>query len=102
MSWEIVEHSWSDTSIYNVETGRQICTKSIDDEECTEENQDELEEQTSEDFKLIVLAPKMRHILNKLYNQGSFHSEDFRTVADLLAIDSIKGITINDLWKSSK
>lgn len=99
--WEIVEHSWSDTSIYN-QDGRVICTKSIDDEDTTEENQDEKENEVSKDFNLIVLAPDMKEILIKLYSQGSFHSEDFKTVANLIGLESNSKITINDLWKSSK
>jgi len=99
--WEIVEHSWSDTSIYN-QDGRLICTKSIDDGDTTEENQDEREEEVSRDFNLIVLASQMKYCLDKLYNQGKFHSEDFKTVADLLGLENNKGITINDLYKGNK
>lgn len=55
--WEIVEHNWSDTSIYN-QDGRLICTRCIEDE-CTEENQDELGEEVLRDFNLIVLLPEI-------------------------------------------
>lgn len=98
--WKIVEHNWSDTSIYDKD-GRLICTRCIEDE-ATEENQDELGEEVLRDFNLIVLAPSMKEILIKLYNQGSFHSEDFKTVSGLIGLESKKGITINDLYKASK
>jgi len=65
--WKIVEHSWSDTSIYDRD-GRLICTKSIDDEDCTEENQEELESEVQKDFNLIVCAPEMLDMLKTVSN----------------------------------
>lgn len=65
--WEIVEHSWSDTSIYN-QDGRLICTKSIDDEDTTEENQDEREEEVSRDFNLIVCGQEAIALLERIYS----------------------------------
>lgn len=72
--WEIVEHNWSDTSIYD-QDGRLVCTRCIEDE-CTEENQDELEDQVSKDFGLIVLAPEMKdHLENLVDDIGYLLSE---------------------------
>lgn len=65
--WKIVEHSWSDTSIYD-ENNRLVCTKSIDDEDCTEENQEELEAEVSKDFNLIVCANEMLDMLKTVSN----------------------------------
>lgn len=60
--WEVVEHSWSDTSIYN-QDGKTICTLSIDDEDTTEENQEERENEVSETFNLIACAPELLETL---------------------------------------
>jgi len=65
--WKIVKHSWSDTSIYDRD-GRLICTKSIDDEDCTEENQEELESEVQKDFNLIVCASEMLDMLKTVSN----------------------------------
>ena len=81
--WEIVEHSWSDTSIYD-QDGRLICTKSIDDEETNEENQDEREEEVSKDFNLIVLAPEMRDLLKYLNACGGLGYEKHDKIEKLL------------------
>jgi len=64
--WEVVEHSWSDTSIYN-QDGKTICTLSIDDEETTEENQEERENEVSEIFSLIACAPEMLEFIKDHY-----------------------------------
>lgn len=61
--WKIVEHRWSDTSIYD-ENNRLICTKSIDDEE----NQEELESDTQKDFNLIVCVNEMLDMLKTVSN----------------------------------
>lgn len=50
-NWEVVEHSWSDTSIMCGD--KTICTMSIYDE-ATEETQEELEDEVSRNFKLIA------------------------------------------------
>lgn len=55
-NWEVVEHSWSDTSI--ICGDKTICTMSIYDE-ATEDTQDELEDEVSRNFKLIASAPKL-------------------------------------------
>lgn len=60
--WEVIEHSWSDTSIQD-EQGNIICTLCIDDEDTTEENQDEREQIVSENFALISKAPEMYSFL---------------------------------------
>jgi hypothetical protein len=59
-NWEVVEHSWSDTSIMCGD--KTICTMSIYDE-ATEETQNELEDEVSRNFKLIVSSP---HLLDAL------------------------------------
>lgn len=64
--WEVVEHSWSDTSIYN-QDGKTICTMSIDDEDTTEENQDERENEVSRNFNLIACAPEMLEFIKEHY-----------------------------------
>lgn len=56
--WEVIEHSWSDTSIQD-EQGNVICTLSIDDEDTTEENQEEREQIVSDNFRLISKSPEM-------------------------------------------
>ena len=84
--WEIVEHSWSDTSIYN-QDGRLICTKSIDDEETTEENQDEREEEVSRDFNLILCGQEALEALEmilKEYELGIVDGIDSRKIKMLL------------------
>jgi len=84
--WEIVEHSWSDTSIYN-QDGRLICTKSIDDEDTTEENQDEREEEVYRDFNLIVCGQEALEVLEiilKEYELGIVTGIDSRKVKELL------------------
>lgn len=69
VKWEVVEHSWSDTSIYD-QDGNVICTKSIYDE-ATEETQDQLESEVSDNFNLIAAAPDL---LKEL-----IHLEDYIT-----------------------
>lgn len=54
--WEVIEHSWSDTSL--VCGNKTLATQSIY-EEATEENQDELETEVSANFKLIAAAPDL-------------------------------------------
>lgn len=49
--WEVIEHSWSDTSI--VCGDKTICTKSIYDE-CTEESQEQVELETMANFNLLA------------------------------------------------
>ena len=71
--WEIVEHNWSDTSIYE-QDGRLICTRCIEDE-ATEENKDELGEEVLRDFNLIVLAPEMRKLLIKIYESEEIEGD---------------------------
>lgn len=63
--WEVVEHNWSDTSIYCGD--KVICTQSIY-EETTEENQEELENEVSRNFKLISKAPEMLEMLMNYIN----------------------------------
>lgn len=64
IKWEVIEHSWSDTSIYD-QDGNVICTKSIYDE-ASEETQDELESIVSDNFKLIAAAPEMLDVIMNL------------------------------------
>ena len=51
--WELVEHSWSDTSITCGD--KTICTNSIY-YEATEETQEELENEVSANFKLMLAS----------------------------------------------
>jgi hypothetical protein len=62
--WEIVEHSWSDTSL--VFGNKTICTNSIYDE-ATEETQDELESEVSANFNLMSASLDMLEALQKVY-----------------------------------
>lgn len=72
--WDVVEHSWSDTSIYN-QDNEIICTLSIDDEDTTEENQEEREQIVSERFLLISKAPEMLEMLIRCKNINSIAKE---------------------------
>lgn len=54
--WELVEHSWSDTSILSGD--KTIATKSIYDE-CTEETQEFVENETSANFRLLTASPDL-------------------------------------------
>jgi hypothetical protein len=63
--WEVIEHSWSDTSISCGD--KLIATISIY-EECTEETQEEVEAETSANFKLIAAAPELLEALQELSN----------------------------------
>lgn len=62
-NWEVVEHSWSDTSIMCGD--KTICTMSIYDE-ATESTQDELEDEVSRHFKLIAAAPELLEALKDI------------------------------------
>lgn len=48
--WEVCEHSWSDTSL--MAGDKSIATQSIYDD-ATEENQEELENEVSANFRLL-------------------------------------------------
>lgn len=61
--YEVVEHNWSDTSIYA--NGKQICTHSIYDE-ATEDTQEELEAQTAANFRLFAASPDLYAALDNL------------------------------------
>lgn len=75
--WEIIEHSWSDTSIVN-QDNETICTLSIDDEDITEENQDKREQIVSDRFELIKYAPDMLNLLIKMVKENmlSTHGDE--------------------------
>ncbi|MBE8727963.1 hypothetical protein [Flavobacterium hungaricum] len=66
--WEVVEHSWSDTSIYD-QDGNVVCTMCIDDEDTTEENQEEREQIVSANFKLIEASPDMLDVLKRIVKE---------------------------------
>lgn len=72
-TWEIVEHNWSETSIYN-QDGRLICTKIIEFE-AIEENQDELGEEVLKDFNLIICGVKALELLKNALS----HIEDLKS-----------------------
>lgn len=61
--WEVVEHSWSDTSV--VGPDGTICTIRIYDE-ATEDNQSELEQRSASRAHLIAAAPKMLEALLRI------------------------------------
>lgn len=82
-AWTIVEHSQSDTSIYD-QNNRLICTKSIDDEDCTEDNQEELEAEVSKDFNLIVCAPEMLQLLKYLNACGGLGADKHSKIEELI------------------
>lgn len=74
--WEVVEHSWSDTSIYC--GNKVICTNSIY-EEATEETQDELENEVSANFKLMAASKdllKACQAFMELFNNSDMRPED--------------------------
>lgn len=58
--WEVVEHSWAETSIYG--GGRPIATLSIE-RDCDEDTQEEWERRQAADARLIALAPQMKAML---------------------------------------
>lgn len=83
--WEIVEHNWSDTSIYD-QDGRLICTRCIEDE-VTEENQDELGEEVLKDFNLILCGQEALETLEmilKEYGLGIVTGIDALKIKSLL------------------
>lgn len=55
--WEIVEHNWSDTSIYDADD-QLICTLSIRDD-ATEENQEQLEQIMDARARAIAAMPQL-------------------------------------------
>jgi len=84
--WEVIEHSWSDTSIYD-EAKNVICTKSIYDE-CTEETQEEVENEVSKNFKLIACAPEMLEVLQNIvkeYDLDIVKGIDVRKIKELIS-----------------
>lgn len=64
---EIVEHSWSDTSLMIGD--KQIAFKSIYDES-TEENQDDLGREVMYNFLLLSKAPKMLEMLKYIVEES--------------------------------
>ena len=65
MNWTFVEHSWSDTSIYDGD--ERIALISIRDR-ATESNQEELEIEANRNAKLMTAAPEMYEALKNLEN----------------------------------
>ena len=63
-TWQIVEHSWSSTSIYD-DNDEVICTLSIEDR-ATEENQSELEKEMDAKARIIASAPLMLKVRKEL------------------------------------
>ena len=90
--WELVEHNWSDTSIYD-KNGNVVCTKSIYDE-ATEETQDELENKVSNNFKLLVCAPEMfefeSEMVKRYPNSPWICDEGNRIITKIKSNESIK------------
>lgn len=84
--WEVIEHSWSDTSIYN-QDNETICTLSISDL-ATEENQEDLEKLVSERFELIRHSPDMFNLMIKMIKENMLSSH-----GDELANELIDKIT---------
>jgi len=80
-NWEVVEHSWSDTSIMCGD--KTICTMSIYDE-ATEETQDELEDEVSRNFKLIASAPELLEACKEALKELQFHNWQNTTTGFLL------------------
>ncbi len=73
-SWKMVEHSWSDTSIYTVDD-KYICTLSIKNE-ATEANQEKLEALMKRRALLMVAAPKMLDMLKSCAEDLAFSNEN--------------------------
>lgn len=63
--WNIVNHNWSDTSIYAgaSEDEDSICRLSLNEELVTEENQEEHESQQEANARLIAAAPELLYML---------------------------------------
>lgn len=76
--WEVIEHSWSDTSL--VSGDKTIATISIYDE-ATEENQEELESEVSANFKLLSKAPEMLKMLCRI--KEGVNTTDFAQLKNL-------------------
>jgi hypothetical protein len=91
LPWYKVEHSWSDTSIYDAGQN-PVFTSSIRDE-ATEDNQDELEAKQAEVIDFTITAVNHHDELRtRLYNLKN-------------AVDCLSGVgelgvtyTVNDAW----
>jgi transcriptional regulator with XRE-family HTH domain len=59
----MVEHNWKETSIYEKSTNRLICTFSLNEDEVTEENQEEMESDQSDMAHFVLNA------MNKYYDE---------------------------------
>lgn len=82
VKWEVIEHSWSDTSIYD-QDGNVICTKSIYDE-ATEETQDQLESEVSDNFNLIAVAPVMFQELVKIFETYDKGTDTYKRLEQII------------------
>lgn len=83
--WEVIEHSWSDTSIQD-EQGNVICTLCIDDEDTTEENQNEREQIVSENFALISKAPEMYSLIQSIITSEDTPNYYRQRAKDLISL----------------
>jgi len=82
--WEVIEHSWSDTSIQDAQ-GNTICTLSIDDEYTTEENQEEREKIVSDNFQLICMAPEMYTFIKSIIGSENTPNHYRQRAKDLIS-----------------
>ena len=61
--WKVIDHSWSDVSIYG--GGRYIATLSIK-YDCGEDTQETFEQRNDADARLIASAPELLSMLEEL------------------------------------
>jgi hypothetical protein len=64
--WSTIEHSWSDTSIFDKDNN-VVCSLSVEGE-CDENNQEQFEQLMAANAKLISKAPKMLEFLKGIVN----------------------------------
>jgi hypothetical protein len=84
--WQIIEHSWSDTSIYDGD--RCVCRLSIYDK-ATEKNQQVLEERMDAEARLIASAPELADTNEKL----------IRVVGEIIA--AVRVNSLRDTFKEA-
>lgn len=80
--WSYCEHSWAETGIYA--DGRRIALLNIEPY-ATEETQEVLEEEASDNAKLITSSPQMFSAFVKIaeWADKGRHEEDFEAIAKL-------------------
>lgn len=85
--WEVVEHSWSDTSLI---CGNETIAELSIYHQATEENQEELEKTLYANSKLMSKAPEMLEMLKEVL-AGRIHPLEYQSDWDM----------VNELIKSA-